>query len=556
MPQDEFTLDEEKKPGKKKKQSFLERLYRAFRPEEDAGITTIQGGYGDSHMGGGGLLGKESHGKGATSDSEKLIHKFPIDRFAQYPILEEMIRDPLNEAALTMHVYHALSSKTDTGEVIFIEPKEGAEKDKIINDLRENFTKTLNFNLIKWGFLTALYGYFPLRIYGEKGKGVSLIRDDFYMNPRFIREYRRAGELAGFTHRYQQVQSKGGLNRLIEPWKFVGMSIQQYTMPGFVEPVRMQLFDIERDDWWNDEPIETSSYGSSLMSTAYNPWVDFNDALLSLSISRRNAAKRDRFVSINTGKSHPVKAAKYYNTMAEQLQRKANESAKRGLAKGFMNTIDNHIFPVWSNGAGQVSIQTESSPVDVSAIEDVQMHLNRLCAAHGLDKSLLGWGDSMSGGLGEGGFFRTAITAAIRANQVRQAILPAIDRIFDIHVAYKYGKVFTEAEKPWQIKFNSLNTAIQHEEAEAQEKAANYAVSVATLMQMLDPEMSKFDFEESADHLLREKLGIDADKLKAMMTAKKPQSANPGENQPIDDSFEDLSDAQVRELVLDALKAS
>ena len=568
---DEFTLEQDK--PKKEKPGLLSRLYRAFKPDEDAGLATIQGGYGDTQ--GRGLFGTRNDSNLDDPDAEKLLYEFPTDRFAQYPILEEMIKDPLNEAAVTMHIYQALSSKTDTGEIVFIEPKDGAGNDKIVQDLRDTFSQTLNFNLIKWGFLASLYGYFPLRVYGEQGKGVNLIRDDYYMNPRFIREYRRAGELAGFTHRYQNGNGDNGLNRLIEPWKFVTISMQQYTMPGIVEPMRLNLFDIEREDWWNDEPIETISYGNSIMSTAYLPWMDFNDSLLSLSISRRNAAKRDRFITVNTGKSHPVQAAKYYNAMAEQLQRKAKESAKRSLARGYVSTIDNHVFPIWSNGTGQVNIQTEDSPVDVSAIEDVMMHLNRLCAAHGLDKSLLGWGDSMSGGLGEGGFFRTAITAAMRANQIRQAVLPALDRLFEIHVAYKYGKVFTPAEKPWKITFNSLNTAIQYEEAEAQEKAAAYATSVATLMQMLDPEMSKFKFEESSDYLMRDILKMDADTLKKMIVkgANKQPPVGFGEppmqgdgnnqnqeddqsNQAVNDSLGSISEGDMRKLILDILQGN
>lgn len=534
-----------------RKDELNKKLYKAFRSNENAGLSTIQGGYGDAAYYGSRNTFSRSN-RPEDSESEKIINEFPQNRHAQYPLLEEMIRDPLNEAALTMHTYHAFSSKTSTGEVLFIEPKDGAEDDKIVADLRKTFSKTFNFNMIKWGFLVGLYGYFPLRIYGDKRQGVSLIRDDFYMNPRFIREYRRAGELAGFTHRYQTMQGSSGMNKLIEPWKFVAISIQQYTMPGIVEPMRMRPFDIERDDYWNEEPIETSAYGSSLLSTAYEPWIAFSDALSSLSLSRRNASKRDRFVSINTGKSHPLRAAKFFNMTAEQIQRKSEASARRRISDGYTNTVDNHLFPYGVNGTGKVDIQTESSPVDVSGVEDLHMHLNRLCSAHGLDKSLLGWGDSMSGGLGEGGFFRTAITAAIRANQQRQAVLPAIEQIFDIHCAYKYNKVFSQSEKPWQIKFNSINTAIQHEEAEAKEREAQYATSVAALMQMIDPELSKFNFKETSSYLFNDLLKIDSDRLKAMLSVDR-RAKNNSENQPINDSEGTLSDHQMRKILIDVL---
>ena len=531
------------------------KRYPGYYDKDDSGFAAINGAHDGTSFADAMRLDRGT--KSANQNKEKLIRTFPEGRLAQYPILETMIRDPINEAAVTMHVHHALSSKTQTGEVIFIEPKDGVENDKIVTDLQQTFSGLLNNNLVKWGFLTSLYGYYAPRVFGKKGEGVVRIMDDFYTNPRFIREYIRGGELAGFSHYYQQNKSRSGKTRLIEPWKFVPFSIQQHTLSKMAEPLRMKPFDIEDDDFENDEPIETTSYGSSLMSTAYDPWMDFNDSLLSLSLSRKNASKRDRFVGVETGKAHPVKAAQYYNMIAEQLQRKASESAQRSLRDGYVSAVDNHIFPIWSNGNGRVNIQTEESPVDVSGVEDVNMHLNRLCAAHGLDKSLLGWGDSMSGGLGEGGFFRHAITAAIRGNQIRSGVTPALEALFDIHVAFKWGKVFAHHDKPWQLKYNSLNTAIQNEESEAREREAMYATSVATLMQILDPEMTKFGFEGSSDLLLSQHLGIDPDTVKKIIAEGKkqpqPKDEQEGKNTPISDSFDDLSQDEKIKLIVEAI---
>jgi len=523
---------------KKRKSSMgvIGKRYPAYREHEESGFTPINGDHDGTSFADAIRLDNKPKG-----NEDPVIRKFPTARIAQYPILETMIADPINEAAVTMHVHHALSSKTKTGEVIFIDPKDGAEKDKIVTDLQQTFSGILNQNLVKWGFLVSLYGYFAPRVYGKKGEGIVRIRDDFYTNPRFIRQYLRCGDLAGFSHYFQQNQNSKGKTRLIEPWKFIPFSIQQTTLSRTAEPIRMKPFDIEKDDIEDDEPIETSSYGSSLMSTAYDPWMDFNDSLLSLSLSRRNASKRDRFVGVETGKAHPVKAAQYYNMIADQLQRKANESARRSLRSGHVSSVDNHIYPIWSNGGGKVNIQTEESPVDVSGVEDVNMHLNRLCAAHGLDKSLLGWGDSMSGGLGEGGFFRHAITAAIRGNQIRSGIIPGLEMLFDIHVAFKWGKVFAQHDKPWDLKFNSLNTAIQNEESEAREREVQYAVSVASLMQILDPEMSKYGFEGSSDLLLSQTLGIDPETVRKIIAEGKKQPQPPIGNEQIGDSFDDLT---------------
>ncbi|QLQ30783.1 MAG: hypothetical protein HZT40_03230 [Candidatus Thiothrix singaporensis] len=94
MPIDDFTLDPEKQKRPEKKLGLLSRLYRAFRPNEDAGLATIQGGYGDAQ--GRSLFGARNDSNPSDPDAEKLLYEFPSDRFAQYPILEEMIKDPLN----------------------------------------------------------------------------------------------------------------------------------------------------------------------------------------------------------------------------------------------------------------------------------------------------------------------------------------------------------------------------------------------------------------------------------------------------------------------------
>ncbi len=529
-----------KKPGKKR---LWRRLYEAWRDTDQSDELGLMydGGYGGYDLMPEAL--RRNDPKHKKAEAEKLIREFPVDRFSQYPILEEMIRDPINESAVTMHLSHALSAKMETGEIIFIEERDGADKadKKLIKELNQTFAPILNNNLMKWGFLTALYGYYPVRPHGEPGKGITLIRDDWYLNPRFIREYERAGQLAGYTHRHQRQTAQQGMIRLMEPWKFVTFKVQQYMLRTTVEPHRFRPleFDIERDDYWNEEPIESVNYGTSLMSTAYDPWMDLQEAILSLNVSRRNASKRDRFVGVNVGKMDVIRAAKYYNMLADQFQRKAEESARRSLKDGYVKTINNHIFPIYGSGSGQVNIQTEESPVDVSSIEDVQFHVNRLAAAHGIDKSLLGFTEDLAGGLGEGGFFRMSIAAAIKANQIRRAMIPGIERLFNIHIALKYGKVFTDEDRPYKLTFNSLNTAIQREESEAKESAANYGTAVATLMQMLDPELSRFDFRGSAHHIFTDIMRIDEKTVESMIAKiKEGEATDSGDpNDKIDPKF-------------------
>lgn len=469
------------------------------------------------------------------NEYEELLKNFPINRLEQYDFLQIMADDPTIDSALKMHVAHALSAKPETGEIVFIQEANGGDsEDPIVKDLIDTFKEVLNRDLPKWGYSAALYGVCYVRPYGKPGEGITHIRHDYYTHPSFIREYERAGLLCGFWAKYQQVFSKG-LIKLMEPWKIVSFKIPQWVVNTKVEPMRNHAvdFDLDSDEYLTEEPIECQDYGTSIIKTAFHPWIDLNEAIIALNVARRNASKKDRFVSVNIGRENPQKAAQYLKAIASQIKRKAESSAKRALSRGYINTVETHLLPVWSNGSGRVEINTETNEVNIASIEDMNFHVNRLASALGVDKSLLGFTDDLSGGLGDGGFFRMSINAAIKANLIRQAVLAGIERLFDIHVAMKWGKVYEDGDKPWKITFNSLSTAMEQEEANAREQRINFATSVATLLQMLEQEDP-----ETKHWILVDLLKMDEDQIKAFL--KKKPEGDGGDNPPAQEDDDDF----------------
>ncbi|MBT2909460.1 hypothetical protein PL84_02565 [Vibrio anguillarum] len=490
------------------------------------------------------LLGKE--GSQSESETDKLIEPFPQARRAGYLKYDEMSVDPTIDSALKMHVANALSAKTDTGEILFVASTKDGDGDKIVKDLRNTVGRWLNENAEAIAFQASKYGLSYVRPYIEPQKGITHIRFDHYTHPAHIRCYERAGLLCGYTSKYQRSLERKGMIELMEPWKFIPFKIPRWDGHGSTlsEPLRLNplAFDINDDDYLNEEPIETQDYGSSLLRSAFDPWIDLNQAILSLNSARQNAAKRDRFITIQTGKKNPALAAQYYNTILSALKRKMNLSAKRSAKRGHISTIDNHILPVTADGTGQVNIQTEQSDVNISHIEDVSFHVNRLCSALGVDKSLVGFTEDMAGGLGEGGWWTQSMVAAIKANLIRRAIKSGAERLCEIHVLMKYGKVYTESDKPWRIEFNSLNNVLEREESTARESRINFATSVVTLMQMLDPELNKFDFNQSANWLFTDVLRVSEDTFKQLITA-----AKDGDKSEVDNVLDSVSDPESKD---------
>ncbi len=507
---------------KEAKRSIWKRLFSGWRRESDreAGqidtlpIATVVESFVDEPM-------ADPEGKvvSGSQDYAKVAWKLPENRLGKYPILQTMAKDPTINSAIKMHVAHALSAKPDTNEAISIESTSDKE-DPIVIDLRNTFKQTINKCCQGWAYNAAIWGMWPVRLYGRPGLGVEMIRSDYYTHPRHIKIFERCGQVAGYTSAHQMPER--GRLRLMEPWKFVCFKIPLYSVHLGLEPIRLsgREFDISNDDFRNEDLIETQDYGESLIETAYGPWMDLLEAIVSLNASRKNASRVERLVGVNTGKLNPQRAALYLRTVAEQLQKVGEADANRSLLRGYVQTVVNHLIPIWGDSKGRLEISTVEGNPNIEAIEDIDFAIKRLGSALGIDPALLGFGEMLSGGLGDGGFFRVSILAAIKATLLRRAIASGLEELFDIHVAFKYGKVFLPGEKPWRIMFNSLSSAMEREEMEGTTERANLATLVATLVQMMDPEGTGIDKPAYRNFMWTDLLKVDEEKFKAIYPKK------------------------------------
>lgn len=450
------TKTEEQKNGSPGiKPGLLGRLFSGWKkedPESAAGLPEGSSSHGSitPFLPGGRPDNDDVHSaSGLIMELGAFIHESPTFRQLAYDLLSYMSHDSTIDSAIKMHLSHALSAKTDTGEIIFIESVSDAD-DPIVEDLRNTFKDLVNNNIQRWAYQAALYGVSYIRPYVKQGEGVVHVRHDYYTHPSHVKEFERAGQLIGYTCEHQRSVEKRGNIKLMEPWKFIGFKIPQYAVADKTEPMRLngELFDIDDDEFMSESPVETQDYGSSLVLRAYSPWIDLQEALIAINAARRNSSKKERFVGVNIGKDNPKKAAQYFNAIADQFKRTTQDRAAQALRKGYISTTDTKMYPIASTGSGRLEIHTEDSTVDITAIADIEYHTSRLCAALGVDKSLMGYTQDMSGGLGEGGFFRVSILAAIKANLIRTAMLEGLDKLFKVHVAAKHGKVYPDGKSP------------------------------------------------------------------------------------------------------------
>lgn len=428
--------------------------------------------------------GEHLIGPGRTIQDDMQL---PEDRFLRYPLLEEMATYPTLATALNIHLTHALSYDKKTNSILTLQPvNKGSQADysaaqKICDELNNDLGSMLNEHIALFTQVAAVLGISYVRPYAEPGLGIIGMECSYYTLPQFIREYHVGGQLAGFTGDY--LKSEYGGKILAEPWDLIPLRIAGWRPRASVIPSYSgaETYNLLSDPM-SRTPAETQNYGCSLLEPAYESYENLKEATRALRSARMNSAKIDRLLSVAMNSLDPTQAAKYQHTISQVLRRSADIMESRAIRGRWSPTVTNTVLPVLGDGKQQMSIDTHSIDPNITGIDDIMLHLKQMAGAVGLDYSLLGWADAMSGGLGEGGFLRTSIQAAARSQWLRMGAEVFIHRAIDIHMANKYGKVWTPQDRPYAVRFNSANSALQQEENDAADSRANYASVITTIL--------------------------------------------------------------------------
>ncbi|MBQ7609085.1 MAG: hypothetical protein IJU76_14140 [Desulfovibrionaceae bacterium] len=478
---------------------------------------------------------QSAFGGARGGDFVPLKHVLPQDRAARYAILRQMAKDPTIDSALKMHISNALSAKSDDTDAVYINSVDGTDN-KIVEELRAVLMPIIDRDLNEWARKAAVYGSCFARVYGEPGQGITNVRCEYHTHPRFIQKFEKGGRLAGYTSTYQGANSHGRQVQLLPPWFFVGFEIPEWEDFENLEPVTVTGIpvDLSVDDYAVEGLVESQEYGTSLIATAFGPWLDLLEAIMSLKMSRRNAARLERLVGVSTGKLDPERAARYLDMIAERVTNASDEVQQQSYLSGTVQTVVNHLFPIYGDHGG-VQVDAVQGTPDINGLEDVLFHIKRLGGALGVDPSLLGFGDLLSGGLGDGGFFRMSVLAGTKANMLRKAIASGIERLCEIHVAYKYGKIFTPEERPWAIKFNSISSAIEREEQNTLEAKIGVVQGIISSFATLDQEFAIIDKREFA-HTIWTMMRLDDEVFEKVFPEKKAKEAEKAANDTAQDS--------------------
>lgn len=427
-----------------------------------------------------------------------------------------MMGDPLISTALRLHVTQALGGHETTGDVVFIEAKETINgkknnQEKIVAELQQILAPMFNRISHHVAFNAAGFGDAYARVFTKDKVGVQAIWCDEMMHPPLLQPYEKAGVTVGYA--------VAAGERLIE--KMTIRQIARMKMPRMLYTAQLRALDksiktaLEKDDP-EAAPILPALVGGSFLEAAEEPYDNLINSIVGMVGQRILNSIDENMIGVNlTGTTKEqqklmLDSIKAMLTKSKQLAEDAIKAGKPVTSRTY------HVVPT----AGEKNLVSVSqfngtSGATSISIEDVMFHARLLAGALGIDLSMLGFADLLSGGLGDGGFFRTSAQAAERSRIIRTALTDFFDSIVDLHTFSKYGWVFEDGERPYVINFYGSISALEAEKQEKQEKATNaLALLTQTLMQLKDLGLS-----EDATAALLEKVAI-MDQEMAEMLAK------------------------------------
>lgn len=426
------------------------------------------------------------YGAGSTTVASLLGSGKRLARTRQsiYDKWAGMEADPIIATAVNLLVTAALGGHETSGALVFIEKTPAAQKNKrlakIVDEISADIAPLLNRIVYQVAYTGAVFGDAYARVYADARGVVDLYADEL-VRPPLVQPFERGSRTVGYAvytgERNFERLNVAQMARLKMP------RTQWVPQHGVVEKsLRMALAEDDVDRL----PLMPSMVGGSLLYNAEDPYDNLTASLLGLVGQRWMDSIDEQMVAVNMASMTKEQQDRFLGSVANMLKSsklRAEEAVKNG--RPVMERI-RHLIPVF--GEKQLTtIGSGNTPGRASSIniEDVLLHARLLAGALGTDLSMIGFADQLSGGLGEGGFFRVSAQAAERARIIRVALAEFCDQIVDIHTLRRYGMVFDAHDRPWNTNFYGSISALEAEKQRTRLDSMNAGMLLVQSMQMM-----------------------------------------------------------------------
>lgn len=373
-----------------------------------------------------------------------------------------MEADAICSSALKLLVTTALGGDKTTGQMIFIEKNPKFQDNKRLMSIAEEISDDLTdlFNRIAYqmGYTGSAFGDSYARIYSD-GRGVIDLHTDEMIRPPLVQPFERGSRTVGYA---VYVGDKSFERLDVSQLARLKMPRTQWVpQNGVIEKaLRVALTEDDIDSL----PLMPAMVGGSLLYNAEESYDNLYASLIGLVGQRWIDSIDEKILTVNLESMTKEQQDRYLSSVVKMLQ-KSQELARNAFKNGRpIMEKTTHIVPV--NNEKQVVQITpaQSGRTGNISIEDIMLHARLMSGAIGVDLAMLGFADQLSGGLGDGGFFRMSAQAAENSRSIRGAEADFFNDVIDIHTLKRYGVVFPKNQRPWKINFWGSISALESEE--------------------------------------------------------------------------------------------
>lgn len=453
-----------------------------------------------------------------------------------YAKYQQMISDPVVSSALRLHVTAALGGHETSGDLVFVEARAdaatGKQNDKLIKEITADLMPLFNRVAQTVAYNGVCFGDAFARIYAVRGKGVVDLYTDEMVLPPLVQSYERGNRTVVCVLAIgQKMRERLTMNQFAR----MRMPRMIYTAQPLAVEKAWQVQIAEDDP--EKLPIMPALVGGSFLADAETQYNNFSAALAGL-VGQRVLDSIDESMFTAQVQGMTKEQRQEFLASIKQMLTKSKTVAEEAVRTGqpVLQRL-RHLLPVWSDKQ-LLQVQSVNSSGSTGggragniSIEDVLFHAKLLAGALGIDLTMLGFADMMSGGLGEGGFFRSSAQAAERSRTIRVALTEFFDHIVDVHVLYKYGNAFDRSKRPWQINFYGSISSLESERQKTQLDAFTTGqILTQTLTMVRDLGIQNDD--KAVIHLLEKVMKMDTEAAKifakALKSAKPPDQGGFG----------------------------
>ena len=461
------------------------------------------------------------------------------DRKSIYTEYKMMMQDPTIHAGLNLLVTASLGGHESRGEVIFIRPADKLKNEgvrakrlrKMVDDEAEHLQGLINNIIFPLARNGVGYGDSYMRVYPKQGLGIVHAICDEKLDPPLIQAFEQAGRTVGY-HVLEisdfEIRSISELNR----HQMLRMKMPRITpLPQFrIDHVLHQQLLTEDDI--NKVPIIPAPVGGSFLQAVAPAWRDWILSFSALNSQQIADSVNNQFLSMDLSSMPEANREKYKKGLQASLLA-LHEKTRKALGGGEPLWATNYTFlPTW--GEKQIlsplgDLTKRTAPL---SMELALTHLKRGMGALGLDLSLVGWMEMISGGLGDGGAFHTSAQVAQQSALIRQSITEPLIDFCIMHLAYKYGEVFKRGDLPFKIEFYSDITASATEALNNQQtRAGTTSIQLGALQQLKELDMD----EEANEIFIADRLGFDDNQAKKIASSLAKSKAKESNENPDDE---------------------